>query len=128
MAKSYAASLALIIVSALFDSYAAFVVKCKFNQLGPMDFSSFGSLSGYLFKLAGSPLFWTGLATFLLAPGIWFFALNRVDLSVGYPTLVGFHLIFILIFGVFLLGEAFTLRKGVSVSLILFSLYLLYKS
>ena len=128
MAKNYAVSLALIILSALFDSYAAFVVKLKFNELGPMDFTSFGNFFTYLLKLASSPLFLSGLVTFILAPGIWFFALNRVDLSVGYPTLVGFHLIFVLIFGVFFLGEAFTLRKGVSVSLILFSLYLLFKT
>lgn len=127
MTKNYFVSLALIIISALFDSYAAFVVKWKFNELGSMDFSSFSNVMSYLLKLAQSPLFLTGLATFLLAPGIWFFALNRVDLSVGYPTLVGFHLIFVLIFGVFFLGEAFTLKKGLSVGLILFSLYLLFE-
>ncbi len=128
MAKNYTMSLVLIILSALFDTYAAFVVKWKFNELGPMDFSSFANLMSYLWKLAQSPLFWTGLTTFLIAPGIWFFALNQIDLSVGYPALVGFHLIFVMIFGVFFLGEAFTMRKGVSVSLILFSLYLLFKS
>ena len=126
--KDFALSWGLIILSALFDSYAAFIVKMKFNQAGPIDFSSITLLLAYFSKWLRSPLLLTALATFLLAPGLWFFALNRIDLSVGYPTLVGFHLLFVLIFGIFFLGEAFTPQKAMGVLLIVLSLYFLFKS
>jgi len=128
MTKNFFLSWGLIILSALFDSYAAFVVKWKFNQLGPMDLSSFGSVWAYLAKFVQSPLLMTAVVTFCLAPGLWFLALNRIELSVGYPTLVGFHLVFILIFGLFLLGEPLTMRKATGLFLILVSLYFLFKS
>ena len=118
----------LIILSALFDSYAAFVVKWKFNELGPMDYKSTATVFSYLFKFIQSPLLITAIVTFCLAPGLWFFALNRVQLSVGYPTLVGFHLIFILIFGILFLGEPLTQTKTVGVFFIFLSLYFLFKS
>ena len=117
----------LIVLSALFDSYAAFVVKLKFNQLGFIDFSS-SALPQYFLKLLQSPLFLSALAVFFLAPGIWFFALNRINLSLAYPTLVGFHLLFILIFGIFFLGETLNLQKAIGVGLIVLSLFFLFKS
>ena len=126
--KSFLLSWGLIILSALFDSYAAFVVKWKFNQLGPFDTSSTGSVLNYLGKFIQSPLLATAVVTFCLAPGLWFFALNRVQLSVGYPTLVGFHLIFILIFGLLFLGEPLTQTKTVGLALIFLSLFFLFKS
>lgn len=127
-AKSFLLSWGLIILSALCDSYAAFVVKWKFNQMGIMDWGSGGHILSYLSKFIQSPLLLTAVITFCLAPGLWFFALNRIDLSVGYPMLVGFHLIFVLIFGIFFLGEAVTAAKGIGVFFIFLSLYFLYKS
>ena len=126
--KNFILSWGLIVLSAFFDSYAAFVVKWKFNQLGAIDFSSAGNVGAYLGQFIRSPLLLTGVATFCLAPGLWFFALNRVELSVGYPMLVGFHLIFVLIFGIFFLSESFTFHKGIGVTLIFVSLYFLFKS
>ena len=128
MNKGFFASWGLIIFSALCDSYAAFIVKLKFNELGPADFTSIASATNYFFRMARSPLFLSALATFFLAPGLWFLALNRVQLSVGYPTLVGFHLLFIFIFGIFFLGEALTASKATGAVLILVSLYFLFKS
>lgn len=127
-AKAFFLSWGLIILSALFDSYAAFVVKWKFNQMGPIDFNSTRHVFDYLSRFVQSPFLMTAVVTFCLAPGLWFFALNRVQLSVGYPTLVGFHLIFILIFGIFFLNEPLTARKATGVLLVLSSLYFLFKS
>ena len=128
MNKGFFVSWGLIILSALCDSYAAFIVKLKFNELGPVDFGSMASAWSYFLRLARSPLFLSALGTFFLAPALWFLALNRVQLSVGYPTLVGFHLIFIFIFGIFFLGEALTAQKATGVALVFLSLYFLFKS
>ena len=113
----------LIILSALFDSYAACVVKLKFNELGPMPVHSFFAFSGYMLRFLKNPLLATALATFIVAPGLWFIALNRVNLSVGYPTLVAFHLIFVLIFGLCFLGETLTPGRMIGIALIMLSLY-----
>ena len=113
----------LIIVSALADSYAAFIVKMQFNKLGKMDFSSFGGFLNYLGNFFKSPLLITAVIAFVLAPGLWFIALNKIQLSIGYPMLVGFHLLFILVFGLFFLGEGMTINKAIGCILILVSLY-----
>jgi multidrug transporter EmrE-like cation transporter len=117
----------LIILSAFLDSYAAYIVKVQFNKLGAMDLSSVRSIASYLWQFVQHPILLSAIIAFVMAPGLWFLALNRMDLSVGYPALVGFHLIFILVFGLCFLGEAMTMNKAIGTSLIFVSLYFLYK-
>lgn len=117
----------LVFLAALFDSYASLVVKIKFNELGHIDFSSSRNFFNYVLKFVKSPLLLSALITFVSAPALWFLALNRLDLSVGYPVLVAFHLIFILLFGVFFLNEGITTNKAIGTLLIFVSLYLFYK-
>lgn len=125
--KGFLLTYGLIVCSALFDSYAAFIVKTKFNELGHLDFSSARSFFTYIFTLLKSPLLLSAVVAFVAAPGLWFLALNRLDLSVGYPILVGFHLLFVLIFGALLLNEGMTVNKFIGTGLILLSLYFFYK-
>ena len=117
----------LIFLSALLDSYAAFIVKTKFNELGKLDFSSFKAFFDYIFQFLQSPILLTAIIAFVSAPGLWFLALNRINLSTGYPMLVGFHLVFVLIFGVFFLAEDFDVYKGIGTVLVLFSLFFFAK-
>jgi small multidrug resistance pump len=126
--KTFLLTYGLIFCSALFDSYAAFIVKTKFNELGHLDFTSARSFFSYIFNLLKSPLLLSAVVAFVAAPGLWFLALNRVDLSVGYPILVGFHLLFVLIFGIFLLNETISVNKMIGAGLILLSLYFFYKN
>ena len=120
-------SWALLMFAALLDSYASFIFKMKFNELGHFDFSSSQKLLNYIAQLVKSPILLTAVGTFCLAPFLWFVALNRIDLSVGYPALVGFHLIFIMAFGVLLLGETFTVQKMIGLILVILSFYFLYE-
>ena len=117
----------LIALSALFDSYAAFVVKSKFNELGPIDFSSLGQVASYLHAFVRSPQLLSAVMAFVAAPALWFFALNRMNLSVGYPALVAFHLLFVLFFGIFFLAEHISLKRGIGILLVLVSLYFLHE-
>ena len=126
--KEFLSSWGLVFLSALFDSYAAFIVKRQFNTLGKIDFSSFNSFFEYILLFFKNPLLITALITFLCAPGLWFIALNKLDLSIAYPVLVVFHLIFILLAGILLLGEGLSLNKAIGCSLILISLYFFYKN
>lgn len=126
--KAFLVTYGLIFCSALFDSYAAFIVKTKFNELGHLDLTSARSFFNYIFNLLKSPLLLSAVVAFVAAPGLWFLALNRLDLSVGYPILVGFHLLFVLIFGIFLLNETMSVNKMIGTGLILLSLYFFYKN
>jgi multidrug transporter EmrE-like cation transporter len=123
--KQFILSWGLIFLSAFFDSYAAYVVKKEFNSVGEIDFSSFKAFFLYVFKFVQSPWLFSALVAFILAPGLWFIALNKIDLTIGYPLLVGFHLVFILLFGFFLLNEPFSVYKITGSILLLISLILI---
>lgn len=120
-------SLVLIFCSALFDSYAAYIVKRRFNTLGSIDLSSFANAFKYIISFLADWWVVTAVITFVAAPALWFIALNRIHLSVGYPLLVAFHLIFVLVFGIVLLNEHFTFHKGIGCNLKFVNTLLLYK-
>lgn len=117
----------LVVFAALFDSYAAFVVKLKFNELGKMDLSSVSSFLSYMTSFIKSPLLFTAILTFCLAPGLWFLALNRLELSSAYPVLVGLHLLCVLVFGVGVLGEELTVSKAIGTLLVFIAMYLFHR-
>lgn len=117
----------LVFLAALFDSYASLIVKMKFNELGHIDFSSLRSFFQYILKFVKSPILLSAIITFAAAPALWFLALNRLDLSIGYPVLVAFHLVFILAFGILFLNEGMTINKAIGTVLLMISIYLFYK-
>lgn len=123
--KHFFLSWGLIILSALFDSYAAYIVKKEFNSLGEFDFSSFKAFFNYILKFMQSPWLVSALIAFILAPALWFVALNKIELTIGYPLLVGFHLIFILLFGFYLLDESMSIYKVIGCALLMVSLVLI---
>lgn len=126
--REFFISWGLVFLSALFDSYAAFIVKTQFNKLGKINFSSINAIVDYMWVFIKNPILLTAIATFVAAPAMWFIALNRLDLSVAYPVLVGFHLIFVLFFGVFFIGEGMSINKLIGCLLVLLSLYFFYKN
>lgn len=125
--KHFLLTWGLIFFSALFDSYAAFIVKSRFNELGHIDYSSTRSVINYLLSFFRSPLLITAMITFAAAPALSFFALNRMELSISYPIMVGFHVVFFFIFGTFFLGEGLNVNKIIGIVLVFLSLYFFYK-
>ena len=117
----------LIILSALFDAYASYVVKYKFNELGEMKLNSFSSFLSYTKVLIQSPFFLSAVVVFILAPFLWFIALNNIQLSIGYPALVCFHLLFVYLISYFLLNELFNIYKVFGATFLLLSIFLFYK-
>jgi multidrug transporter EmrE-like cation transporter len=118
----FLSSWGLVVLSAICDSYAAYVVKHKFNAQGEMDWSSFAAIRAYLWHFVQSPLLLTAIVTFVAAPALWFFALNRLDLSVAYPVLVALHLVLVMLTGALLLGEDVNRFKIMGTILLLGSL------
>lgn len=127
MKKELWISFGLILISAFFDSFAAYVIKARFNVMGRIPSDSLSHVLAYMFSFLQSPLIILGIILFFSAPALWFVALNRIDLTLAYPTVVGFHLFFIIFFGVCLLGEAMTLSRWISVGFLFISLYFLYR-
>ena len=117
----------LIILSALFDTYASYVVKYKFNELGEIKLNSFSSFFSYAKVLIQSPFFLSAVVVFILAPFLWFIALNKIQLSIGYPALVCFHLLFVYLISYFLLNELFNIYKVIGAIFLLLSIFLFYK-
>jgi multidrug transporter EmrE-like cation transporter len=125
--KYFVSNWGFVFLSALLDSYAAFVVKSQFNKLGVLNFKSIKSIFNYLQVFIKDFYLLTGLLAFALAPAMWFIALNKIELSVAYPVLVGFHLVFVLFFGVNFLNEPMNINKIIGSLLILLSLFFFYK-
>jgi len=120
-------ALALIFSSALLDSLSAYIVKSQFNKLGRINIDSFSNVLTYLITFFKNPVLLLALLAFFLAPCLWFFALNKLELSTAYPILVGFHLVFVMIIGLVLLGEQVTPSKIFASILIGLSVWILYK-
>ena len=115
----------LILFAAFLDSYASFIVKKEFNTVGSIDFSSFNSFVRYIKNFIKSPWLASALIAFVTAPFLWFIALDKIDLTTGYPVLVGFHLVFVVLFGYFLLNEAMSINKLIGCVLLIISLILI---
>lgn len=119
-------SYGLIILSAFLDSFAAYMVKARFGQIESINFSSSKLFLKWLLNFIDSPMMILALVGFIIAPGLWFLALNRIQLSVGYLFLVAFHVVFVLILSIGYLGEPLTIRKVGAAILLLGSIVLIY--
>ena len=113
----------LVILSAFLDSYAAFIIKGRFNQVGEIDFSSIKSFLNYMFEFIKNPWLFSALVTFVAAPAVWFVALNKLDITAAYPISIACHFFFIFFFGTFFLGEEINLMKIIGTALIAASFF-----
>jgi multidrug transporter EmrE-like cation transporter len=72
----------------------------------------------------GSNLYvWLGLILYALGAVLWLGVLAKIDVSIAYPF-VGFGFILTALFGVFLLGEAFSLIRFVGTCLVVLGILL----
>lgn len=117
----------LIILSAFLDSFAAYMVKARFGQVDRIDVSSIKAFLKWLLVFLENPMMILALIGFVIAPGLWFLALNKIQLSVGYLLLVAFHVVFIMILSVSYLEEPLTIRKMIAALLLLMSIVLVYE-
>jgi multidrug transporter EmrE-like cation transporter len=66
---------------------------------------------------------WLGLTLYGLGAVLWLGVLAKIDVSIAYPF-VGFGFILTALFGVFLLGEAFSLIRFVGTCLVVLGILL----
>jgi multidrug transporter EmrE-like cation transporter len=118
----------LVLICAIADSYAVFIIKLKLNKLGSLDTSSWNGFWNYILELLQSPLILSAILAYISAPAIWFICLSKLELSIAYPVLVVLHLLFIPLLGILFLKEPLSLNKIMGISLIFLSLYFFYKN
>ena len=112
-------SLALIVVTALLNASGVIAIKRALNQCGPLPLVPLADVLRYVARFLRRPDALAGCLAFFAAPITFVIALRTVELVVAYPIFVGLN--FSLLFGlaVTVLGEAWSLRKGLGMMLIL---------
>lgn len=125
--KNIFLSWGMLSLSVFFNVYGVFVIKYKINELGEMRLNSFHFLVNYFIALLKSPLVISGVILFFLSPFLFAIALSRMEISVAYPVQVGFNFILLLILAFIFLGEHLTINKIIGISLVICSIYFLYK-
>lgn len=125
--KNIFLSWGMLFLSVLFNAYGVFVIKYKINELGEIQLNSFRIVINYFIALLKSPLVISGVALFFLAPFLFAIALSRMEISIAYPAQVGLNFIFLLLLAFIFLGENLTINKIIAISLVICSIYFLYK-
>ncbi|TAK91065.1 MAG: small multi-drug resistant family protein [Burkholderiaceae bacterium] len=80
-----------------------------------------------LYGVAKSLFVWLGLALYGFGALLWLGVLARVDVSQAYPF-VGLGFLLTMLFGVFLLGEAFSMMRALGTLLVLAGVFLVAKT
>lgn len=119
-------STVLMILSALLDTYAAYVFKKMLNKSRSSEHRSIRGALEFVVSIIRKPFLLSGFIAYVLAPAAWFFALNGIELSVGYPLLVAFHLVFVLLFAIILLNEKLNRNRLIACSCIFLSVCFLF--
>jgi multidrug transporter EmrE-like cation transporter len=119
-------ALILILLSALLDTYAAYVFKQMFKKDRSNENRLISGLLVFFVTTIRKPFFLSGVIAYALAPTTWFFALNSIELSVGYPLLVAFHLVFVFLFAIIFLQEELTQNRLIGCICIFLSVCFLF--
>jgi len=80
--------LRLIVISALMTGAANLLLRAGLLKFGDFSLAAH-QVVGSLLQLLFQPLFMLGVLFYGLAAIVWFSALSKLDLSIGYPILVG---------------------------------------
>jgi drug/metabolite transporter (DMT)-like permease len=112
-----------VLFTIVLTAYGQLALKWHLDRTGPMPFESIAACA-FLLKQLASPLVISSFASAFLASLTWMAALTRMELSVAYPFMsLAFPLVALL--SVPLLGEHFTILKGIGTGFILVGLFLL---
>lgn len=124
---NFVLSWGILFISAACDVLTMLFVKKRYVQIGQLKMNSWASFTKWLINFVNSPLSIIFMILFFTAPLLWFIALNKINLSIGYPVSIGLRLILVVILSYLFLGEAINFQKVLALVLLFFSLYLLYR-
>ena len=116
------AVLTLIFISVTISAVAQVTLKHGMSSPTVQQGLSGGWLE--IVMVVGTNLYvWLGLALYALGAVLWLGVLARIDVSIAYPF-VGLGFILTALFGVFLLGEAFSVIRFVGTCLVVLGIVL----
>ena len=119
-------SFALILTGVLLNAIAQLGLKAGVRDLGPIALQWQDSLPVAL-RVAATPAIWLGLGCYAVSVVIWILALSRVDVSIAYPMLsIGYVLNAVAAWWLF--GEALGPARILGILVIIFGVFLLYRS
>ena len=114
----------LILTGVIFNAFAQLSLKAGAEKIGYLDINS-NIISSI--KLAVNLPIFIGLIFYAISVAIWIIALSRVPVSIAYPLLsLGYIVVSILAYIYF--NEPLTIYKFMSMSVIIFGVYLLSRS
>jgi multidrug transporter EmrE-like cation transporter len=114
--------LTLIFISVTISAIAQVTLKQGMSSPAVQQGFSGGWLE-IVIAVASNLYVWLGLILYALGAVLWLGVLAKVDVSIAYPF-VGFGFILTAIFGVFLLGEAFSFIRFVGTCLVVIGILL----
>lgn len=125
--RDFILSWGMVLGYVLLNAYGALIIKYKINQLGVVSLDTFAQMLSYFVRLFTSPLIITGLLAIFASSIAWMVALSRLDLSIAYPVAVGLNFVVVISIAFLSFREPVNGVKLLAISLILFSIYLLYR-
>ncbi len=107
----------------ILNSLGAILIKHRINQLGIVNFDSFGTVVRYFFNLMTSCEVIFGFIAIFVGAITWMIALSRLELSIAYPLAIGSNFLIIVATSVILFAEPMTAYKIYGIVLILIGIY-----
>lgn len=116
----------LIISAAFLDVLAIIIIKIRLNYLGPINYESAGSIFQYILDVLKTPQTFASAIFLVITPGLFGFALSRMNLNLVYPILIALTTIFIIIGSAIFLKEPVTIKKLIGIAIILIGIFVVY--
>ena len=107
----------------ILNSFGALAIKSTLNKLGGIKLISIKSIFFYFVELFKSPLAIIGFFAILLSAFTWMAALSRMEISIAYPAAVALNFMLVVIIGLLLFGEIFTLTKMFGIILVFIGVF-----
>lgn len=114
--------LTLIFISVTISAVAQITLKQGMSTAAVQQSLSAGGLQIFI-AVISSLYVWLGLILYALGAVLWLGVLAKTDVSIAYPF-VGLGFILTAVFGVFLLGEAFSVIRFVGTCLVVLGIIL----
>lgn len=107
----------MLVVSALMNSYGAFLIKLNLNRQGPLLLESMSGIVSYGFAMLKRPQVLVGFAFWAVSPLLFALSLSKIELTVGQPVFIILNFLLIFANGVIFLGERVTRQKVAAIAL-----------
>jgi multidrug transporter EmrE-like cation transporter len=118
----------MVITYVVLNSFGALIIKEKINRIGAADFSTFAGFCKYFLTVFTSPIIIFSFVLIFVSAVAWIAALSRMDITIAYPVATSLNFLIVIFVAILILGEPLTLIKGIGITLMLISIFLMTKA